>query len=523
MDTPLSWMVLAASRRELAGAANLAQASAVTTKPTLVLNGYNVVATTPQNVTSFYGMFNMIPGGVGVVQGPQSFNLVDPKTGATVGSFDALVARNNSYGFGQTLVQLVVTSNDGGTVGTGAGQIPPVGSVIQSSGTALFGTIYTSMPTANGNVVSYKSYSPFGSAPLYTAFDAAKGLTDYAEVNAPIELPNGYSILPVSPSSEEFTGIAGSPPLFLSLQGRQTFKVVDQNNNVVGTFEGVVTTTSDAVDTYSEAILVTASDGPNVGTGVGQVPPVGTVYNVIYFGSPDTRVLYYAKPSDSGTVISTTYTKNGKTTPLNFITFDATKSTAKDTLTVPGRYTLTATAPFDTTTASGINGLPPREVEIQGYQQYQVKNKAGVVVGTVNAQVINQWDWSGNSKQSVLVTDIVDGNPGTGVNDVPPVGSVFNFSFNGSSNYGQAYYALPSPTGDVVAYKLVTPFGAFNLFNSYDAAAGLGNPDDYTFYNPLNVNPLNVMAAASRTPALGSSAAPVTCSNDVNALACIAV
>ena len=72
--SPLAWVLAAASRREFASAA------AETTNPTMVLNGYHVVAIgEPPYVGSFYGMFTNFPGFQGVVQGEQDFDLVDPR------------------------------------------------------------------------------------------------------------------------------------------------------------------------------------------------------------------------------------------------------------------------------------------------------------------------------------------------------------------------------------------------------------------------------------------------------------
>ena len=56
-----------------------------------MLNGYAVVATTPLNVTSFYGAYATGPSTPGSVQGRQQFDLVDQKTVAVVE--DADIAR----------------------------------------------------------------------------------------------------------------------------------------------------------------------------------------------------------------------------------------------------------------------------------------------------------------------------------------------------------------------------------------------------------------------------------------------
>ena len=76
----------------------------------------------------------------------------------------------------------------------------------------------------------------------------------------------------------------------------------------MGSFDGVFTTTWDimAGGVGTQAVMVTATDGDNVGTDPGQVPPVGTVYNIMYIG--DYVYLYSSMPSPSGDVVSLTVT-----------------------------------------------------------------------------------------------------------------------------------------------------------------------------------------------------------------------
>ena len=67
--------------------------------------------------------------------------------------------------------------------------------------------------------------------------------------------------------------------------------------------------------TYTQALMVTGNDGVNVGTGAGQVPPVGTVYNVIYRESDAHFFLYTSMPSDSGSQVSVIEVKDGRSHP----------------------------------------------------------------------------------------------------------------------------------------------------------------------------------------------------------------
>ncbi len=80
--------------------------------PTLSLNGYKIVPNSPETVTSFYGQWAHLPGSPSLVQGKQQFDLVDPKTGMKVGTFDALVGRGDGYNY----TELLVTSTSGANV-----------------------------------------------------------------------------------------------------------------------------------------------------------------------------------------------------------------------------------------------------------------------------------------------------------------------------------------------------------------------------------------------------------------------
>ena len=272
-------------------------------------------------------------------------------------------------------------------------------------------------------------------------------------------------------SPENITSISGLPPNFVAAQGDQVFDVYQQSTMAtIGSFDGYVTTTSDVFGDYSEAILVTSDDGStNVGTAAGQVPPVGSVYNVIYFGNDDTYTLYSSLPSPSGDVISLKLVTPLGVLPV-YTTFDASAPPPIQSLSVPGGYSF---VPASTRQLAGINGLPPREVIIQGYQQFDVYNSAGTQIGSFDADVTTQSDWFGKYSEAVLVTNDTAGTAGTAAGDVPPVGSVFNFLYYGNSGFGTFYSAMPSPSGDVISYKFVTPFGDIPVYTTYDAAAGL--------------------------------------------------
>jgi hypothetical protein len=473
VDQPATLMLLAALRRGLSGAAaNLDQPSAMPVSPTLVLDGYNLVASSTEHVTSFYGIFNNPPATPGVVQGQQEFDVVDPVTGETVGSFDALVSNTNSFVLGGTFHEIVVTDVLAGTVGTDAGDTPPVGSLIATNHWGGFGTIYTAMPSPSGYVISFKLVTPVGDIPIPLKYNAATVLTD---VSRPVLLSDGYYIAPAPSSTENITAVTGVPPYFVAAQGDQLFNVYHTgSDDPVGSFYGHVTTTSDIGGNTSEAILVTEVVSGPVGTDPGDVPPVGSVYNVIYHDRLGYGTFYSAIPSADGTVITTNLVTPFREVPIRLIKFDAATPPPAESLSVPGGYTF---VPASTLQPSGINGLPPREVEIQGYQQFDALDSAGSQVGSFDADVTNQWGGGilGGHSYAILVTNA------TG--DAPPVGSQFNFLYFGDSGFGAFYSAVPSPSGDVTTFKFVTPFGDVPSPAGYNAIKGL---DNVTYFDPFS-------------------------------------
>ncbi|MGY4708954.1 hypothetical protein ACXDF8_05210 [Mycolicibacterium sp. CBM1] len=420
----------------------------------LQLNGYTLVPSSTEVITSFYGIWTYLPGAPSLIQGEQSFDVVDPSTGETVGSFDAIVSRGNGYPY----TEILVTANDGTNVGTGAGQTPPVGSVIATFNVAGWGWTYTSMPTDSGDVISFKIVTPFGNISIPLSFDAAAGIADHTVDNRAIDLGNGYTIAPADPDGETITGISGIVPGYTTVQGTQVFNIYDSDGNVVGSFEGVFTVTSDITGLYTEAILVTSNDGINVGTDAGQVPPVDTVYNVIYEGSDDNYVLYTSMPSDSGDVVSVIRVTADGITTIKEDYLDASSEPTGHSLTTPGGLVFVAVSDL---IVSGVNGLPPREVQVQGYQQFNIYDSLGNLLGTVDADVSTQWDWLGIYSKAILITDVVEGV------DVPGIGSIFNFIYFGNSGFGVAYSVVAESSGDVISFGIMTPLGDFTIFTIY--------------------------------------------------------
>lgn len=506
-NSPFAWVAAAASRRELA--------AAQTDDPTMYWNGYEVVPVGEPTITQFYGSYTMVPAFPGIVQGTQDFDLVD-ENGATVATIHGLVTYNNDVGSGNRLLQILVTDadfGDGVEYGTDFKDIPAPGSVFASVSNGKYGNVYSALDNPDGDdVVTYKFVTsnftlPLNADPFRIKFSSADFLYDNEGVNRPIYTQDGYYIKPIS-NTTPWTAYAAYQPLFNAIQGANTFGVYDaETDDLIGTFKGVVTVTSDFWGTTSEAILVTEAEGDLVGVGAGQIPPEGTIYNIIYWTEdPGDYLLYYAKPDarPNSNVIKTILVdtkRSGRVDTLDLqFRFDAAAPPVRTSLDVPGRngtgYSL---KPVGELQYSGVNGLPPREAIVQGYQQYEVYDSAGKYLGKVNADVTKQWNLAGNSSEAVLVTGIVDVAEDSGVGPeagkVPPVGSVFNFSYTGTTGFGEAYYALPTDSGkSKISFQYVTPFGGIPAFKNYDAAKELG---DYNYYSPFDGNQnFNLLSAS---------------------------
>jgi hypothetical protein len=289
----------------------------------------------------------------------------------------------------------------------------------------------------------------------------------FTAVNKPVQINDEYYIAPAPNQPETITSITGVPPFFTAAQGTQVFNVYQTGNDVpIGSFEGYVTTTSDALGATTEAILVTKVISGTVGTEPSQVPSVGSVYNVIYrFGA-----FYSAIPSPSGGDDVITFTLKGIRIPIKY---DAAATPTVDSLPAPGNLSFVPTSPIQPT---GINGLPPREVQIQGYQQFDVIDSTGAKVGSFDADVTTQWGFFGTYTEAILVT--------SSSGDAPPVGSQYNYLhlYGFNSPVGAFYSAVPSATGDVTTFKLMTPFFDIPIPAGYNAIKGLG---DVTYFDPF--------------------------------------
>lgn len=442
----------------------------LTATPVVHLNGLDLVAASQEEITSLYGRWAYPPGAPGFIQGRQTFDAVDPKTGGAVGTFDALVSSGNGIPY----TELLVTSNGGGQTGAGAGQVPPVGSLISSLQLGLISLSYSSLPTPSGNKVRFTIRTPFREFSLPIWLDAAEGIADRTVDNRPMDLGNGFFLAPAHPSGETIMATSGFLPLFTTVQGNQTFSVYDSEGRSVGSFDALFTTTKDLAIFYTQALMVTANDGVNVGTAPGQVPPVGSIYNVMYAGTDKFSFLYSALPSSSGDDISV-IAVIGRLVTRSAATLVNALEPPEIKLSAAGGYEF---VPVSELQPSGINGLPPRDVQLQGYQQFDVYDSAGARIGTVDADVFSQWDAFGIRSKALMITNVTQGG-----SDVPPAGSVFNFVTSGDSGFGSAHSTVPWPSGNVTSFKLVTPRGDIPLPSTRIPAA---SRTPVSFYTPFS-------------------------------------
>ncbi len=408
-------------------------------------------------LTGIYGSQTAPPAVDETVEGYQLFDVKDTTLGTVVGTFhgDESTASDS---FGDIDKALLVTSTSDPT-GTAAGDVPPVGSVFDTYtfGDTGYANIYSDLAstTPGADVISDTLVTPFGDITIPVTFDAAVVAAADAGAGA---LADDYGIVPDPTSAETITAIGGVPPLDVAIQGTQQFDVG------TGTFDAAKTTTMDIFGTQTEALLVTSTSDPT-GTAAGDVPPVGSVFNVINPGYGFENV-YSDLPSPSGDVISDTVV-----TPFG----DFTLPTTFDAAAVPNTDAVAVAladaygiVPASTEEFTGINGVPPLDVAIQGTQQFGVGTGG---TGTFDADVSTASDSLGDIDEAIRVTSTSDPT-GTAAGDVPPVGSVFDTYALGDTGFENIYAVLASttPGADVISDTLVTPLGDITIPLASDAA-----------------------------------------------------
>jgi hypothetical protein len=418
-----------------------------------------------ETLTGVYGLENTAPPAeTGSIQGSQEFEVLDTSTKQVVGTFDALESNSTDID-GDTNSVLLVTSDGTGPVGTAAGDIPAVGSVLDNYTYAGDATGYSYgalAPTTSGGAdtiyeylttVSYGNYDVGSTFNAITAESGVKGLGTFT-------LGDGDKIEPVG--SETFTAISGAPPYDMAVQGTQGYEILNSSGAEIGTFEGDVTTTTDVAGTTTEGILVTSDESGTTGTSAADVPAVGSVFNVIDYQDGAYPEVYSDLVSTNGgsNVISAV----DKTLFGTFSIPTSFNAAGAESDSTPISFDGGSITPVGSETLTGMNGLPPADVAIQGTQEFDVADKAGTGsfdadVTTTSTSVYNE------TTETLLVT--------SSTGDAPGVGSVIDVA-NFGSGYESVYSDIISSTGaSTITDTFVTPFGDFAIPTSFDATSGL--------------------------------------------------
>jgi hypothetical protein len=430
--------------------------------PAAIADDYNIVVdpNSTEQITGIYGygfdgFVTAPPAVAGSVQGDQTFDFTDTTTGIS-GTFAAHES-TSADAFGDTNQDVLVSSSSGGDA-------PPVGSFFDSYtfDDDAFANIYAALPSPTGDLISDTLVTPFGDYTIPVTFDAADIPVSDA---AGVPLGDGDDMDPVS-ASQVITAIGGISPLTVALQGDQRFDVDNTTGTPIGSFGADETTTTDFLGNYTEAVLVTSdTPGATVGATAGDVPPVGSVFNTITVGDIENVYSDLTSTTGGADVITDTVV-----TPLGDfsipLTFDAAEAEVSAPIDLPDGDDL---VPASAEVFTGINGLPPEAVVVQGQQVFDYAD--GTQSGSFDADVTNTLDAFDDSTETVLVTKDLAGA------DAPPVGSVFETVTWGDTGYENIYSDIASAVAgqDVISDTLVTPFGDFTIPLAIDAASGLAS------------------------------------------------
>jgi hypothetical protein len=442
-----------------------------------------------EEITGFFGEPATPPAVAGSIQGQQVFEVFDTTTDKTVGTFDVDESTNPSL-YGAANEELLVTEDLSGTAGTATGDTPPVGSVIDIANYGGgYETVYSDLASPNGDVITDSWTNPFGSGSVPSTYDVAAGLADNARLAndtfdaQPLQLTDGYDLAPAAAASENITSVTGFSPADVAVEGNQLFDIYNAaTDQVTGTFDGEVTNTSDVLLNYTEEIYVTNDVSGTVGAAAGDTPPVGSLYNVFYIlDDPSFYNVYSVTPSSSGDVVSDTLVSRFGEINIPISFYDATKAITVNSFTVPTDGE--SIVPVGGEQLSSVDGVPPLDSSVQGYQEFELDNASGNTIGTFDADVTTANGFFGNSSEALLVT-ADSGATGTAAGDLPPVGSVFDVDSYGGG-FETIYSDLVSTTGaNVISETLVTPFGDFAIHPAFELAA---NAADSSFFVPTSL------------------------------------
>jgi hypothetical protein len=297
---------------------------------------------------------------------------------------------------------------------------------------------------------------------------------------------SSYTFDPVAPETVTgFYNLMTAPPgINESLQGYQDFAVLsDGSDDPVGHFTAYVSTASfltphldsanDAI--VSSQVLFVSPDVPGYEDPTGIAPAAGSVISTTHsFGGLFTNI-YSAIPAGDGTntvtdILHTPFGTIDLSNLVNFLDFDA----ADVPSVLPDEIT-----PLSDPVWTGVNGLPPLTIALQGYQAFQFGDNPDA---TFNAVQTTTTDGIGFHTEAFLVTEE------TGTAASLPVGSIYNtIDF---ANLSNVYSSIPQEDGtnEVTNILINTDTGQTLdlswLFADADASAGL---NDGSFIQPITV------------------------------------
>jgi hypothetical protein len=435
-------------------------------------------------ITGFFGEPATPPAVAGSVQGAQIFDVLDKTTGQTVGTFDADESTQPSL-YGAAHEYFLVTDDLSGTVGTAAGDTPPVGSAIDIADYGHgYETIYSALAGSDGDVLTKTLITPYGTVSMPAYYDIAADLGTHTLDDTPLQLIDGDYLVPAVAATENITSMTGVAPADIAVEGNDLFEVYNASDQAMGAFDADVTNTSDVLFNYTEEIYVTQDVSGTVGSGAGDTPAVGTLYNAFYlFGSHSVYNLYSVTPSPSGNVVSDTLVSPYGEIKIP-IPWDATTATAVNSFTIPTDGE--SIVPVGSEQIFGFNGVPPLDSSVQGFQVFELDDASGNSIGTFDADVTTATGLLGNSSEAVLVT-ADSGTTGLEAGDLPPVGSVFDVN-----SYGFGFETIysdlvPTDGANVITETFVTPFGDFALNPFMDLAADV---PEGSFFIPSSLTDL---------------------------------
>ncbi|HEY7052785.1 MAG TPA: hypothetical protein VH496_11750 [Mycobacterium sp.] len=449
--TPAAWTLFAAARRETFGAT---AANVVVPIPpggtTFVVKGdggvsktYTITPVGPETMTGIYNMSTAGPVVNESIQGYQKFNVeIDGVQQDPIYAYVSTSPYRSIYLADQKVARSQVLYVDSG-IASLLGESPstatlPDGTVISTYFNGVNRNVYVAIPGDDplsgddDTVVDYSTNTRTGATSDLSSLINALG---FNAAHVPPILP--YYLKGVG--TPTFTSVSALPPITIAPQGYQIFEYYDpaagkptDSSTPIGTFYGVTTVTKDLIGFATQAILITGYPPGEDGAGL---PPVGTVWNTINYGTA--TVVYSSTPQPNGPA-KVTVTLADQSTPdrpidLSWLYpgFDASKGVTDGTnvgsfkFGNDGLKVEPVGAAVQKELLTGVNGLPPVSATVSAIQQYNLVNSDGDVVGTFTATVTTIPKMLLTSpSQALLVTD-------SSVPNLVPVGTVFDVTTQG--------------------------------------------------------------------------------------------